>query len=344
MSKGDSLPLIAITRAVPVRGEPIGTAPPAPVDEGGRPIARVVMAPALPQMSRAELLAFVRGATVVVSMFHDKVDAEFLAAAGPGLRGVCNFAVGVDNIDLAACRAAKVGGAGGVTATNTPDAVTEGTANLAWGLILAVGRRVVEGDRFVRSGRFEHEGNTFPTGWLGVHLAGRTLLIVGAGRIGRAVAMRGQAFGMRVVYAARTRHFDFEQAPLAAARVELDEGLRAADVVSIHTPLTTETRGLIDARRLGLMKADAILVNTARGPVVDEGALAEALAAGRLYGAGLDVFEHEPRVHHRLMTLENVVMTPHIGSGERFWREEMTRMAMANAAAIVCGRAAPNAL
>ena len=336
MTKDDSLPLIAITRAVPVRGAPAGAAPQPPLDASGQPLARVVMAPARPQMSRAELLGFVRGAAAVVSMFHDKVDAEFLAAAGKQLRGVANFAVGVDNIDLPACRAA------GVAVSNTPDAVTEGTANLAWGLILAVGRRVVEGDRFVRSGRFEHEGNTFPTGWLGMHLAGRTLLIVGAGRIGRAVALRARAFGMNVMYAARTRHFDFEQAPLAAPRVELDEGLRAADVVSIHTPLTPETRHLIDARRLALMKPDAILVNTARGPVVDEEALAAALAAGKLFGAGLDVFEHEPRVHHRLMTLDNVVMTPHIGSGERYWREEMTRMVMTNAAAMVRGEKPPN--
>ncbi len=332
------LPLLAITRAVPVRGRPIGTAPPAPPDERGTPLARVIMAPALPPMTRAQLLAFIRGASVIVSMFHDKVDAEFLAAAGRQLKGVCNFAVGVDNIDLPACRAA------GVVATNTPDAVTEGTANLAWGLLLAVARRVVEGDRFVRSGRFESEGNTFPTGWLGVHFTGRTMLIVGAGRIGRAVALRAQAFGVRVLYTARSRHLDFEQAPLAAARVGLDDGLRLADIVSIHTPLTPETHHLIDARRLALLRPDAILINTARGPVVDEAALAEALAAKRLYGAGLDVFEHEPRVHAGLLTLDNVVMTPHIGSGERFWREEMTRMACDNAAAILAGRPAPNAV
>ncbi len=336
VSGGPDLPLIAITRAVPVRGRELGAAPEAPTDAAGQPLARVVMAPALPQMTRAELLTFVRGATAVVSMFHDRVDAEFLAAAGTQLRGVANFAVGVDNFDLAACRAA------GVAVSNTPDAVTEGTANLAFGLLLAVGRRIVEGDRFVRSGRFEHEGNTFPTGWLGAHLAGRVMHIVGAGRIGRAVALRARAFGMGVVYTARTRHADFEDAVIAGRRVELDEGLAGADVVSIHTPLTAETRGLIDARRIGLMKREAILLNTARGPVVEEAALAEALASGRLWGAGLDVFEAEPRVHHRLLTLENVVLTPHIGSGERYWREEMTRMALTNAAAMVRGERPPN--
>lgn len=317
-------PVVAITRGVPG----------VPVIAG----AQMRMAPALPQMSRGELLAFVRGASVIVTMFHDRVDDELLTAAGPQLRGVCNFAVGVDNIDLDAC--AKRG----VCVTNTPDAVTEGTANIAFGLLLAVARRISEGDRFCRSGAFERQGNIFPTGWCGMHLTGQTMLIVGAGRIGRAVAMRAHAFGMRVKYAARSRHLDFEQAPLAAPRVELDEGLREADVVSIHTPLTPQTRHLMNARRLGLMKPSAILINTSRGPVVDEGALVEVLAHKRLYGAGLDVFEHEPRIHPGLLTLENVVMTPHIGSAEQYWREQMTRMVCENASAVLAGRTPPNAV
>ena len=213
-----TLPLVAITRAVPGKIEIPG--------------AEVKIAPALPQMSQAELLGFIRGAAVIGTMFHDRVDEEFLAAAGPQLKGVCNYAVGVDNIDLAACRGRKV------IVTNTPDAVTEGTANLAFGLILAVARRIVEGDRFCRSGEFEKQHNTFPTGWCGLHFTGQTLLIVGAGRIGRAVAMRGVAFGMRVKYVARARHMEFEQAPIAGERIELDDGLSLADVVSIHTPLT----------------------------------------------------------------------------------------------------------
>jgi glyoxylate reductase len=323
-------PLVAITRAVPVRGATDPAQPPV------IPGATVKMAPALPQLSRAGLLEFVGGADVVVSMFHDRVDAEFLRAAGPGLKGVCNFAVGFDNFDLAACRDAKV------LVTNTPDAVTEGTANIAWALALDVARRVSEGDRFVRAGGFERDGNIFPTGWLGMHFTGRTILIVGAGRIGRAVATRAQAFGMRVLYTARARHLDFEQAPLAAERVELEEGLRVADVVSLHTPLTPETRHLINGARLAQMKPTAILVNTARGPVVDEAALAEALRAKRIWGAGLDVFEQEPRVHPGLMGLDNVVMTPHIGSAERYWREEMTRMVCENAIAILAGRRPPN--
>lgn len=324
------LPLVAITRAIPIRGQADPSA--APVIPG----ARVTMAPALPQLSRAELLQFIHGAHAIVTMFHDRVDREFLAAAGPQLRAVCNFAVGIDNIDLAACRER------GVLVANTPDAVTEGTANLAWALILSVARRLGEADRFVRSGRFEREGNIFPTGWLGMHLTGQTMLIVGAGRIGRAVAMRAQAFGMQTRYVARSRHLDFEQAPLAATRVDLDEGLRSADVVSIHTPLTPETRHMINAHRLALLKPTAILINTSRGPTVDEAALAETLTHRRIWGAGLDVFEHEPRVHPALLTLDNVVLAPHIGSGERYWREEMSRLACDNAAAAIAGAKPPN--
>lgn len=320
--------LIAITRAIPT---PDHQPPALPgVD------ARITVSP--DALARPELLRFIKGSSIVVTMFNDRVDAEFLAAAGPQLKGVCNFAVGTDNIDLAACRAA------GVVATNTPDAVTEGTANIAIGLMLAVARHIASGDRFVRTGRFETQGNSFPNGWMGVHLTGQTILIVGAGRIGKAVALRAQAFGMRTLYVARSPHLDFEQAPLAAQRIELDAGLKLADVVSIHTPLTPDTRHLINKDRLALMKSTAILLNTSRGPTVDEAALADALASKRIYGAGLDVFEREPIVHPALLTLDNVVMTPHIGSAERYWREEMTRMVMRNAAAILSSKPAPNAV
>ncbi len=326
-SASTSTPLrhVALTRAIPMPTPP-------PTIDG----ATVRMAPDNSQMTRAELLAFVKGADVVVTMFHDKVDAEFLAAAGPQLRGVCNFAVGVDNFDLVACAQA------GVAATNTPDAVTEGTANLALGLMLDVARRISEGDRFVRGGQFEKHGNGFPLGWMGMHLAGQTLLIVGAGRIGRALAMRGQALGMTILYTARSSHIDFEQAPLAARRIDLEAGLRIADVVSIHTPLTPETHHLMNAARLAMLKPTAILINTSRGPTVDEAALVEVLRQRRIWGAGLDVFEHEPKVHPGLLTLDNVVLTPHVGSAEQRWREEMTRMVFRNASAILAGQTPPN--
>lgn len=300
------------------------------------PGARLRVAPAEPQMTRAELLEFIRDAAVVVSMFHDKVNDEFLDAAGPNLKGVCNFAVGVDNIDLPACARRSI------AVTNTPDAVTEGTANIALGLLLAVARRIVEGDRFCRAGHFERQGNTFPTGWCGLHFTRQTMLIVGAGRIGKAVAFRALALGMRILYTARSRHLDFEQAPLAASRVELDEGLQLADVVSLHTPLTAQTRHLIDARRLALLKPSAIIINTARGPVIDEAALADALSRNALFGAGLDVFEHEPVIHPALRSLDNVVMTPHIGSAELYWRTQMTQLVCENAAAILSGTPPPN--
>jgi glyoxylate reductase len=293
-----------------------------------------VLGEALP--AREDLLAALPGARILVSMFTDRVDAELLAAAEGSLQGVCQYAVGTDNIDFEACKDA------GVVVTNTPDAVTEGTADLAWALLLAVARRVVEADAYARSEAYPAGGPLGMSDFLGADLTGRTLLIVGAGRIGRAVALRSIGWGMRVLYVARSRHWDFELAPLAAERVELEEGLQRADVVSLHTPLTDATRHLIDKRRLGLMKESAILINTARGPVVDEAALAEALASGQIWGAGLDVFEREPAVHPGLIKATNAVLTPHIGSGERRYREMMTAMVAENVRAILEGEEPPN--
>jgi glyoxylate reductase len=288
--------------------------------------------------TRAELLAMVGGARVVVTMYTDRVDDEFLDAAGPALRGICQFAVGVDNIDREACRRR------GVVVTNTPDAVTDGTADLAWALILAVARRIPQADRYARSPAYPAGGHLSMAAQMGMELTGRTLLIVGAGRIGYATAMRSLGWGMRVEYVARTRHADFEAGPLVAKRVELEDGLRRADVVSLHTPLTAETRHLMNERTLGLMKADAMLINTARGPVVDEAALAACLRAGRIWGAGLDVYEREPEVHPGLLELDNVVLTPHVGSANRLSRGMMTRMVEANVRAIVAGERPPNVL
>lgn len=273
---------------------------------------------------------------MIVSMYYNKIDAELLDAAGPQLKGVCNYAVGYDNIDLAACKAR------GVKATNTPGAVTEGTADIAWTLLLAAARGLVPADRFARSAAYGERGPLGITEFLGVDLTGRTLLIVGAGRIGYATALRSIGWGMRVMYTARNRHLDFELAPLAAKRVSLEEGLREADVVSVHTPLTPETRHLFNARTFKMMKKNAILINTSRGPVVEEAALVAALKAGDIYAAGLDVFEFEPAVGRELASLENVVLTPHIGSAETKYRLIMTEMVSENAAAILAGAEPPN--
>jgi glyoxylate reductase len=269
-------------------------------------------------------------------MYTDAVDTEFFDAAGPNLRIVAQHAVGYENIDLAGARKR------GVMITNTPNAVTEGTADLAWLLILAVSRRLVEADSYARSPEYPVRGHLSMTDFVGLDLTGKTMLIVGAGRIGLAVAQRAKAWGMRVLYTARSRHLEFELAPVAATQISLDDGLREADVVSIHTPLTKETRHLIDASALSLMKQDAILVNTSRGPVVDEAALAKHLREKRIWGAGLDVFEREPNVHPDLIPLKNVILTPHIGSASRRWRLEMSRMCKESIAAALSGEEPPN--
>ncbi len=287
-------------------------------------------------LPRGELLAGVRGAHVVVTMFTNKIDEEFLTSAGDSLRGVCNYAVGYNNIDLEACKRR------GIIVTNTPDAVTEGTADIAWTLILGAARQIVKGDAYARSGAWARGGPLGTADFLGSDLTRRTLVIVGAGRIGYATAVRSIGWGMRVLYVARSKHWEFELAPLGARRVSLDEGLREADVVSVHTPLTPETRHLIGERELGLMKQSAIIVNTARGPIIDEAALARALKSKRVFGAGLDVFENEPEVHPDLIGLDNIVMTPHVGSASVRSRSQMTEMVAANASAILRGAEPPN--
>ncbi len=314
-------PIVACTRIVPGHLEVAG--------------AEVRIGPA-ELMTRPQTLEFIRGATIIITMFTDRVDGAFLDGAGPQLKAICNFAVGTDNIDFDACRARDI------IVTNTPDAVTEGTADMAWALLLAAARRLVEADRFARSGQWAARGVLGMSEFMGADLTGRTLCIVGAGRIGYATAMRSIGWGMRVLYVARRRRWEFELAPLAARRVSLEDGLREADVVSLHTPLTPETRHMIDADRLALMKPTAILINTSRGAVIDEAALAAALRAGRIGAAGLDVFEREPEIHEGLRELDNVTMTPHIASAEIRYREMMTRMVADNAAAVLAGAAAPN--
>lgn len=302
------------------------------------PGARIVVGPDRWMRDAAEFRTFAREhrPDVLVTMYHDRVDEALLDEAGGGLRAVVNFAVGYDNIDVGACAAR------GVTVCNTPDAVTEGTADIAWMLLMAAARRASEADRYARSEAYPANGYLGMSDMLGVHLTGQTLLIVGAGRIGYATALRSIGWGMRVLYVARSRHLDFEFAPLGARRVSLEDGLREADFVSVHCPLTPETRRLINRERIALMKPSAVLVNTARGPVVEEAALVEALREGRIFGAGLDVYEHEPKPSPELIALPNVVLTPHIGSGTIKHREMMTGIVAANVRAVLEGRRPPN--
>lgn len=277
-------------------------------------------------MPRAELLARASGKQGLVTLLTDRVDAEVLERAGPSLRVVANYAVGVDNVDLAACTAR------GVLVTNTPDVLTDATADMAWALLLAAARNVAAGDRLVRSGRL---WSWEPRMMLGQEVHHRVLGVVGFGRIGRAVARRARGFDMRVLYTARHR-LPVEQEEGAAFR-DLPSLLAESDFVSLHVPLTPQTHHLLGERELRLMKATAVLVNTARGPVVDEEALARALERGQIAGAGLDVFEREPRVHPALLPLENVVLAPHLGSATLETREAMGRVAADGVLAALSG-------
>ncbi len=284
--------------------------------------------------SRAELLRRVRGCAAVVTMLTERVDAELLDAAGPDLKVVANFAVGFDNLDLAAIRAHRV------RATNTPGVLTDATADLTWALILAAARRVVEGDRLIRTGDW---AGWRPLELLGLQVTGATLGIIGAGRIGTAVALRSTGFRMRVLYADDRANADLEQ-KVGAQRVGLAELLPAVDVLSIHVPLTPATRHLIGRDQLATMKPTAILVNTARGPIVDEAALVEALRERRIAGAGLDVYENEPRLTPGLRELPNVVLLPHLGSATTATRQKMAQMVGENVLAVLQGREPPNPL
>jgi len=284
--------------------------------------------------ARAELLAGVQDCAGIVTMLTDRVDDELLAAAGPGLRVVANYAVGFDNVELDAATRR------GVLVANTPDVLTEATAELTIALMLSVARRVCEGDRLVRSGARWEWSPTFMLGW---SLRGRTLGIVGLGRIGREVARLAVALGMEVVYTGgrgpeaaggrpgesrrsmRDSYGAIGRRPIAftAQAVALPELLARSHVVSLHCPLTPETHHLIGASALAKMRTDGILVNTSRGPVVDEEALARAIAAGEIAGAGLDVYEREPVVSKGLRELPNVVVAPHLGSATVEAREAM---------------------
>jgi glyoxylate reductase len=313
-------------------------------------------------LPREALLAGVRDADGLICLLTDTIDRDVIEA-GSKLRVIANVAVGYNNIDVAAARAR------GIHVTNTPEVLTDATADLTWALILAVTRRLVEADAFLRAGKF--------TGWdfemlLGTGLGGKTLGIVGHGRIGRAVARRAGGFGMAVVYCGRDdiayrddpQHnaislarqasvrsggtAPFSQSAriegFAARRVTFHQLLEMADIITLHIPLAATTNHLIDAAAFGRMKPTAFLINTARGPVVDEAALVEALQTGRIAGAGLDVYEAEPAVSAPLLAMPNVVLLPHIGSATRETRTAMAMLAAENVLDTLAGRTPRNAL
>jgi glyoxylate reductase len=279
-------------------------------------------------LPRADLLARLRGKDGLICHIVSAVDDELLAAA-PTVKVVANVAVGYNNIDVAAARRR------GVVVTNTPDVLTETTADFAWALLMAAARRVVEADRFVRSGRWERW--QWDLLW-GADIHGKTLGVVGFGRIGRAVARRALGFNMRVLYQDAVQADAAAERDLRASRVELETLLRESDFVSLHTPFLPETRHLMNTRTLRLMKKSAILVNAARGPIVDEAALVRALQEGWIAGAGLDVFEEEPKVHPGLVPLTNVVMAPHIASASLDTRIAMATLAVRNCLAVLDGK------
>ncbi len=277
---------------------------------------------------RADLLELVAGADAVVATLGERVDAELLDAAGSGLRVVANVAVGYDNVDLDACRER------GVLVTNTPGVLTDATADIAFSLVLMVTRRLAEAERLVRSGE--------PWGWgmfqlLGTSVQGRTIGILGPGAIGLATARRARAFGMEVLLSGRSQPDPVAVQRLDARVVGVEELLAESDVVSLHTPLTADTRHLVDAAALARMKPTAYLVNTARGAVVDEAALVAALEAGTIAGAGLDVYEDEPHVHPGLLGRDDVVLLPHVGSATIETRTAMADLAADNVLAVLDG-------
>ncbi len=284
-------------------------------------------------LPREVLLEKVKGKDGILCLLTDTIDREVMEAAGPNLKVIANYAVGFDNIDVEEATRR------GIMVTNTPGVLTETTADLTWALMMSIARRIVEGDKFVRAGKFR--------GWepmllLGTDVYGSTLGIIGFGRIGQAMARRASGFNMKVIY------FDMQRAPsqieneLKASFRTLPELLREADFVTIHVPLTSETHHLIGEQELKMMKKEAYLINSARGPIVDEKALAQALKENWIRGAALDVFEREPEVEPELLELDNVVLTPHLGSASYATRTKMAIMAANNLVRALKGEVPPN--
>ncbi len=280
-------------------------------------------------LSQDELLRKLRNAFGVVAMMANKFDRKTISKLH-GLRVISNFAVGYDNVDV------KAATEKGIAVTNTPGVLTDATADLAFGLLLATARRIAEGDRLVRRGKFS--GWT-PMTMLGNEVSRKTIGIIGAGRIGTAVAKRASGFGMKILYFSRRINDEMEK--MGGRLVELEELLKQSDFVSVNVPLNNVTRGLIGKKEIGLMKASSVLINTARGEVLDEDVLINALKKKRIAGAGLDVYKGEPKVNKGFLKLENVVLAPHLGSATFETHAKMAEMAALNAIAILRGEAPP---
>ncbi len=313
---------VLVTRAIPEPGvrllsEALDVYQPNPFDKS---------------MTKGDLLKAVGDVDAIYCLLTDHIDAEVLEAACK-CRLVANMAVGYNNIDVAAATRLGIG------VTNTPGVLTEATADLTWALILGVARRVAEGDVEMRAGQFQGWG---PLYFLGGDVSGRTLGLVGPGRIAEAVAERARGFRMTLLYHGRRANPRMEE--MGARQASLDDLLRQSDFVSIHTPLTAETKHLIDSRALSLMKPTAYLINTSRGPVVDEAALVKALESKAIAGAGLDVYEAEPLMAPGLASCPNALLLPHLGSATHDTRSAMARIAAENVAAFARGDVPPNLL
>ena len=285
-------------------------------------------------LTRAELLRNVKGRDAVLCLLTDRIDDEVFAAAAPQCRIFANYAVGFNNVDVEAAKRRKV------RVSNTPGVLTDATADMAWALLFAASRRIAESDKFMRTGRWAGWG---PMQFLGQDITGRTLGVIGVGRIGANFALKSAGFSMKVLYTDMASSLELES-KLGARKVPLDELLRESDFISVHVPLMPETTHLISRKQFEMMKPTAVLVNTSRGPVVDEKALVEALRAGRIAAAGLDVYEEEPKAAPGLLELDNVVACPHTASATIETRTKMALMAAKNLIAALEGREPPNAV
>ena len=316
---------IFVTRPIPERGIRLLT------ETFGA--GAVAVSPNDRAITREELLQAVPGVDALLPILTDTIDAAVMDAAGPQLKVIANYAVGYNNVDVAAATAR------GILVTNTPGVLTETTADLAWSLLMAAARRIGESERYLRAGLWKSWG---PQLFLGVDVHGQTLGIYGMGRIGQAIAKRANGFGMRILYHDVNRLAPSSETGLGIAFAEKPRFLAESDFISIHVPLLPETRHAFSDPEFRAMKKSAVLVNTSRGPVVDEPALARALKSGQIFAAGLDVYENEPEVHPDLLACENAVLVPHIGSATHETRSKMAHMAAQNIVARLKGERPPN--